>query len=181
MPQIKHNYCHQTRHHCVCVTLGGVSKQKKCSPHINNTFDISFFIYIFGFHVDLTKICSGTKVFIVFAPYLFWKGCAHTDFTLPPSFPTLKPKTLLNQDSPSPTSANPRRSPCLLFLFISLSLFSCFLSVLWRQVAWRMPGLKQHTVVRVTLSTESVRCIMLLVLYNRDTWLFRFLQHPKYT
>lgn len=90
-----------------------------------------------------------------------------------PPPPTLKPKTLLNQDSPSPTS--PTTGPPLpplpvyfslsLFLFLSLSLFSRFLTMPWRQVAWRMPGLKQYTVVRVTLSIEVC---MLLGLYNRE-------------
>lgn len=106
------------------------------------------------------------------------------NFSPAPLPPSLQLKGLLNQDSPSPYLVNLRPSLCLLFLFISLCLspFSCFLSVQWRQVPWRMPDLTISR-VRVTLCTESV-CLTMLLLCGCDvkSWLmfhWWFIRNPQ--
>ena len=109
--------------------------------------------------------------FIVLAPCLFWRGCAHAGLQPsvspppPTSFP-LKPKTPQFQDSPSPTYPptpvpSPASSSCLF-----LSLFSCFLAVLWKHGGCLVSN--NTTVVRVTASTELAHCFDLSVLSDRD-------------
>lgn len=166
-----------------------VKAEKKSCPHGNNTIHV-LLLLLFGSHVNLTKIYGGKSLFsfIVFATYLFWRGCAHTELT-EPSVST--PHPLSQRHCWTRTALPPPPQPLALPLpplpvYFSFSLVSCFLSVLWRKVAWRMPGLKQRRTLwsawHCPLSLRAAKCCVYAgVLYNRDTLSPHLLLHQKYT
>lgn len=147
---------------CASIRALLLSQSRKKSPVHTSSPQLHTFFCSFLDLMSIWQLCSGSKAlfYLVWSKIVLERLC--TCRTLAPPGPpppsSLKPKTLLNQDSPSPTSPSPGPPPAsssCLFLFLSLSL-SYFLSVLWRQVALRMPGPIQNSssMVRVTLSTK---------------------------
>lgn len=134
---------------CVCQVK---IKAEKSAFHPFTTSFTQFFIVIYWSHVDLTKIYGGTGVCSVLLRtlHICFGETVHMQNLQSPDPPTPLPSSQKHfwtrTALPPPHQPQALPLPSLpVYLSLSFSLFfSCFLSVLWRQLAWRMPGLKQH-------------------------------------
>lgn len=143
-------------------------KQNKSSVQTLTTqFLIIDDIWIIFFWTRLLVGGKSSFTFTQLALYLFWRDSAHAQLTEPNvshKYTHTHTPRLLSQRHcwtrtalpPShQTPGPPPASSSCLFLSLPL-LFYRFLSALQRQLLWRMSGLKQYAVVRVTPSTDSV-------------------------
>lgn len=142
--------------HCTCrvennISVGFVQMLKRLTIMSWERIHFCPCLYYIQFNTNILNKFSHdkdlwwVKTTFIMSPWIFVLErlciCRTLFLCHPPPFSSLKPLTLLNQDSPSPNFANSETSSCLVFLFISLTCLSCFP----RQVFGRMPSLKQNT------------------------------------